>query len=102
MMDVHRLMMEQGVEQDSVSYNIVLNTLTRMGRIRDVGRYWALMRKVLLGSLMLGFVIDSQNLVKSSSTLCCTIYVGLTMFVFSISSGIRDSFCICRSLCYTY
>jgi pentatricopeptide repeat protein len=45
-MDAHRLMTEQGVEQDSVTFNILLAHLNRLGRIRDVGRYWALMRKV--------------------------------------------------------
>lgn len=46
LLDAHRLMMEQHVEQDSVTFNIIFNTLSRLGRIREVGRYYALMRKL--------------------------------------------------------
>lgn len=45
-MDAHKHFMDLGLQQVSVTFNIIMNTLNRMGRIRDVERYWALMRKV--------------------------------------------------------
>ena len=46
MLDAHRLLVNLGLQQVSVTFNIIMNTLNRVGCIRDVERYWALMRKV--------------------------------------------------------
>jgi hypothetical protein len=39
LLDAHCLMMEQQVEQYSVTVNIVSNMLTQLGRIQEVGRW---------------------------------------------------------------
>lgn len=46
MLDAHKLLMDLGLQQVSVTFNIIMNSLNRVGRIRDVERYWAIMRKV--------------------------------------------------------